>query len=278
MKRVGEQVKLDLSRRDGQHRAMTDDAFFVPDGDTYLPQPICRGPWDPGSLNGRVVAGLIGAVVEVRHGSADFLPARLTVDMFRLPRFDPVTIETDVVRDGGRLRLVSARFVSGGVTMALATMQFLRMGENAAGAVWQPEGWDAPPPETLPPPESGWTMWDFRPVSGAFGSAERRRGWMRELRPAVAGLALTPFARVAAACDFASPFSHSGSDGLGYINTDVTLALHRLPAGEWVGLEAGYHQADRGVALGQCRLFDKAGPIGLATCLALAQKQMLKPR
>ena len=256
---------------------MTDDAFFLPDGDTYLPQPICRGPWDPGSLNGRVVAGLLGAVVEARHGSPGWLPARMTVDMYRLPRFDPVRIETSVVRDGGRLRLVTASFVSGGVPMALATVQFLRVGENAGGSVWQPDGWDAPPPETLAPPERGWEMWDFRPVSGAFGSAERRRGWMREKRPAVAGLTLTPFARVAAAADFASPFSHSGSAGLGYINTDVTLALHRLPAGEWVGLEAGYHQADAGVALGQCRLFDEDGPIGLATCLALAQKQVLRP-
>ena len=257
---------------------MTDDAFFLPDGDRYLPQPICRGPWDPGSLNGRVVAGLLGAVAEARHGKPGWLPARMTVDMYRLPRFEPVTVETIVVRDGGRLRLVTASFVSGGVPMALATVQFLRLGENAAGEVWRPQGWDVPLPEQTPAPETGWTMWEFRPVSGAFGTAERRRGWMRELRPAVAGLALTPWARAAAACDFASPFSHSGSEGLGYINTDVTLALHRLPAGEWVGLEAGYHHADAGVALGQCRLFDEAGPIGLATCLALAQKQALRPR
>ena len=256
---------------------MTDDAFFRPEGDAYLPQPICRGPWDPGSLNGRVVAGLLGAVVEERHGGAGWLPARMTVDMYRLPGFDPVTVETNVVRDGGRLRLVTARFVSGGTPMALATVQFLRQGENAGGAVWRPETWDVPPPDQVPAPP-GWTMWDFRPVSGAFGSAARRQGWMREIRPAVAGLPLTAFARAAAAVDFASPFAHSGDQGLGYINTDATLALHRLPQGEWIGLEAGYHHADDGVALGQCRLFDESGPIGLATCLALAQKKALGMR
>ena len=74
------------------HQTSSDDAFFLPDGDSYLPQPICRGPWDPGSLNGRVVAGLLGAVVEERHGEAGWLPVRMTVDMFRLPRFDPVVI------------------------------------------------------------------------------------------------------------------------------------------------------------------------------------------
>ncbi|WP_425228812.1 thioesterase family protein [Sphingomonas sp.] len=257
---------------------MNDDAFFFPDGDVYLPQPICRGPWDPGSLNGRVVAGLLGAVVEARHGGGGFRPARMTVDMFRLPRFDPVAIETEVVRDGGRLRLVTAHFVSGGTPMALATVQFLREGENAAGDVWRPEPWAAPPPDQVPRGEQQWRMWEFRPVTGAFGTDGQRSGWMRELRPAIAGLALTPWARAAAACDFASPFSHSGSAGLGYINTDVTLALHRLPAGEWIGVESGYHGADDGIALGQCRLYDEAGAIGLATCLALAQKQALSPR
>ncbi|WP_419807480.1 hypothetical protein [Sphingomonas sp.] len=182
------------------------------------------------------------------------------------------------VRDGGRLRLVTASFVSGGTPMALATMQFLRQGENAPGEVWKPAPWDAPPPETLPAAEMPSGMWEYRQITGAFGGTDRRRAWLRELRPAVAGLALTAFARVAASCDFASPAAHSGSEGLGYINTDVTLSLHRLPVGEWIGYETEHHDAEAGVALGQCRLYDATGPIGLSTCLALAQKQMLRPR
>lgn len=257
---------------------MSDDAFFRRDGERYLPQPICRGPWDPGSLNGRVVAGLLGAVVEERHGAAGWLPARMTVDMFRLPRFDPVTIETAVVRDGGRLRLVTASFVSGDTPMALATVQFLRQGENAPGEVWRPAPWDVPAPDMLASADMASGMWEYRPITGAFGSGERRRAWLREKRPAVTDLPLTPFARVAASCDFASPLAHSGTEGLGYINTDVTLALHRLPVGAWIGFEAEHHDAADGVALGQCRLYDETGPIGLATCLALAQRQMLRPR
>ena len=58
----------------------------------------------------------------------------------------------------------------------------------------------------------------------------------------------------------------------------MTLALHRLPAGEWIGFEVDHHDADAGIALGQCRLYDESGPIGLATCLALAQRNALKPR
>ena len=55
------------------------------DSDTFMPTPVSNGPWDANSLHGRVVIGLLAHVIEQRHGSDDFVPARLTVDMFRLP-------------------------------------------------------------------------------------------------------------------------------------------------------------------------------------------------
>ena len=54
---------------------------------------------------------------------------------------------------------------------------------------------------------------------------------MSEVRDLVEGMPLTPFVRVAVAADFASPWANAGEQGLGYINSDVTLYLHR-PAGE----------------------------------------------
>lgn len=254
-------------------------AFFRPEGDAFLPLPMARGPWNPQSLNGRVVAGLLGHELERRHGGEGWLPARLTVDLYRLPGFDPVTVETRVVREGRRIRVVDAIFHSAGKDQARATCQFLSQGDNAPGEVWQPAPWDVPAPDTLPDTDrAGPAPWAMRPISGAFGEVGQRRTWLRELRPMVAGVAITPYARVAAACDFASPFAHSGSGGLGYINTDVTLMLHRLPAGEWLGFESVYHGADTGIAVGDCRLYDEQGPIGLASCVALAQNVALKPR
>ena len=64
---------------------MTNQPFFRREADCYLPNPISNGPWDPNSLHGRVVIGLLGFVIEQRHGGEGFVPARLTVDMFRLP-------------------------------------------------------------------------------------------------------------------------------------------------------------------------------------------------
>jgi hypothetical protein len=99
---------------------------------------------------------------------------------------------------------------------------------------------------------------------------------MAEMRELVAGAPLTPFTRVAVAADFASPLANRHETGLGYINTDVTVYLHRLPVGEWIGFEKINHHATDGVAIGECFLHDTQGPIGSASCAAL--RQVREPR
>ena len=54
---------------------MTNEPFFTIEGTHYVPTPTARGPWNPNSLHGRVIAGLLGAEIERRHGDPDFLPA-----------------------------------------------------------------------------------------------------------------------------------------------------------------------------------------------------------
>ena len=65
--------------------------------------------------------------------------------------------------------------------------------------------------------------------------------------------------RVALAADFASPFANAGEKGLGFINSDVTLYLHRLPVTKWIGFDVVNHQASAGIAIGECWLYDEAG-------------------
>src|ERR1700753_3111892 len=131
----------------------TNQPFFTPDGDASIPNPVCNGPWDPKSMHGRVVIGLLAHVIEQRHGGAEFVPARLTVDMFRLPNImTPVEVKTKLIRDGLRIRVVEADFLSGGVPMARASAQLLRRTENPEGQIWSPPNWAAPQPSALPAP------------------------------------------------------------------------------------------------------------------------------
>jgi hypothetical protein len=252
--------------------------FFTRDGDSFIPTAAANGPWDPKSLHGRVIIGLLGFVIEQRHGGDDFVPARLTVDMFRLPNImTPIEVTTKLIRDGLRIRVVEAEFVSGGVAMTHASCQLLRRTENPQGEVWSPPNWDAPPPAAIAAPTDPKLgmhgKWTTRPIVGAMGSLGPRRLWMSEVRELVAGTPLTPFVRVAVAADFASPFANAGDHGLGFINSDVTLYLHRLPVTQWIGFEVVNHHATDGVAIGECWLHDERGPIGTSTVAALAQRK-----
>jgi hypothetical protein len=258
-------------------RAMTNQPFFTRDQDTFIPTPVASGPWDAKSLHGRVIIGLLASAIEQRHGADDFVPARLTVDMFRLPNLSPVEVKTRLVRDGLRIRLVEADFYSAGVAMARASCQLLRKTEKPAGTVWSPPNWDVPAPDDISAPTDPRLgmhgKWTTRPIAGAMGTVGPRRLWMSEVRDLVEGVPLTPFVRVAVAADFASPFANAGDQGLGYINSDVTLHLHRLPVKEWIGFEVVNHQATDGIAIGECFLYDQQGPIGSSTVAALAQRK-----
>lgn len=255
--------------------------FFARDGERFLPQSICRGPWDPSSLHGRVVAGLLAHAIEQSRseaqGDARYVPARLTVDMYRLPDFSPMTTTTRVVRSGKRIQVIDAEVFSGDVSVGRASSQWLLVTAPPAGEVWSPPNWDAPPAEAVEPPDYqgfGATMWDMRPITRTFMTrAANKRAWMREIRDLVEGSPITPWQRAALAADFASPFANSGSEGLGYINSDLTMYLHRLPIGEWIGFETTNHQATDGVAIGECTMYDAQGPIGATTVCALAQQK-----
>jgi hypothetical protein len=256
---------------------MTNQPFFTKDQDAFIPTQAANGPWDPKSLHGRVIIGLLASVIEQRHGADDFVPARLTVDMFRLPGFAPIEVKTRIVRDGLRIRVVEADFFSGGAAMARASCQLLRKTESPQGTVWSPPNWDVPAPADIAAPADPRLgmhgKWTIRPIVGAMGTVGPRRLWMSEVRDLVEGEPLTPFVRVAVAADFASPFANAGDQGLGYINSDVTLYLHRLPVKEWIGFEVVNHHATDGIAIGECVLYDQQGPIGTSTVAALAQRK-----
>lgn len=258
--------------------AMKNQPFFSRHGGAFLPNPVANGPWDPKSLHGRVVAGLLALVIEQRHGGDDFVPARLTVDMFRLPTITaPIEVVTRPVREGLRIRVIEADLFSGGAAMARASCQLLRKGSQPHGAVWSPPNWDVPAPAEIPKPSDPRLgmhgKWTTRPIVGAMGALGPRRLWMSEVRELVEGTPLTPFVRVAVAADFASPFANAGDQGLGFINSDVTLYLHRLPATEWIGFEVVNHHSTDGIAIGECWLYDERGAIGTSTVAALAQRK-----
>lgn len=258
------------------------EPFFRRVGDTFAPTRMANGFWGPkDNLHARVMIGLFAHVIEQQFGEPEFQPARLTVDLYRLPDLAPVTVATRLVRRGGRIKVVEAELFSDGVSSAQASCQLLRRTQQPEASIWSRPAWVVPPPEQVPPPEKPFTeKWEMRPIlpPGATAghrlhAAGPRRTWLREVRPLVGGETHTPFSRIATGIDYTSPASNASDTGLAFINSDVTLYLHRLPVGEWIGYEVTDHQSAEGVAIGHCVLHDIHGPVGFSSCAALAQSR-----
>src|SRR4051794_26778757 len=121
--------------------AMTNQPFFTRDREAFIPTDAARGPWDPNSLHGRVIIGLLAFAIEQRHGADEFVPARLTVDMFRLPSMAPIEVKTRLVRDGLRIKLVAADFISGGGALGGRSCPPPRQTTKTGGKGWAPPNW-----------------------------------------------------------------------------------------------------------------------------------------
>ena len=50
--------------------------------------------------------------------------------------------------------------------------------------------------------------------------------------------------------------------GVVYINTELTVHLHRLPDGDWVCLDSHTAVESTGIGLAQSALYDLIGPLG----------------
>ena len=196
------------------------------------PTSAGRGPWDPKSHarpdrrrlarpGDRATARrrrLHAVAADGRHVSpAGFLA---------------VDVQTRIVRDGKRIKVIDAEFFSGGVSMARATSQLLLRTENPPGKVWSRPDWNAPRTRRYSAPTEHARRHE-RHVGDAAdrghdGHARARaRSGSARCASWSDGVPLTPFTRVAVSADFTSPFANAGDQGLRYINTDVTVYLHR---------------------------------------------------
>jgi hypothetical protein len=87
--------------------------------------------------------------------------------------------------------------------------------------------------------------------------------WLRPRVPLVAGEATTPLEALVIAADSASGVALVVDFRTAtFVNGDLTIALHRAPAGEWVCLDAATTGERHGVGLTRARLWDVSGLVG----------------
>ena len=249
-------------------------AFFELAGELAHPTALTRGPWDADSQHAGPPAALIGRAVErwASNGDAPMRVGRITYEILRPIPIAPLRVEVRELRGGRRVRLAEARLLHDDRELVRANAWLIR-----EGPVELPAGISGSPPPDLPADgEEGdffptgeaigyHSAVEYRFVRGAFTQPGPALVWMRMRVPLVAGEAPSPLQRVLVVADSGNGVS-SVLDWRRFlfINVDLTVHLHRLPAGEWVRLDAVTVPQPDGVGLADTGLADERGPLGRA--------------
>jgi hypothetical protein len=245
------------------------DAFFLRDGDRYLPTELTRGPWSADAQHGGPPAALLGTAMEQTDARADSIVVRASFEMLKPVPLAPLTVATRVLNAGRSVQTIAGVISAGGEEVVRGQVMRIRTTDLPFE--------DSRLPEPPPGPEQGrkvpffptghaagyHTGMEVSFVSGGFLEQGPAVAWLRMRFPLVRGEPISPLARVLIAADSGNGVS-SALDYRRFIfvNPDLTVHLHRDPEGEWVCLQAETIVSRRGVGLAASALHDLRGPIG----------------
>jgi len=267
---------------------VADDAFFVHEGDGYVPTELTRGPWDPDSQHAGPPAALMGREIERLGGAEGHQVGRITFEILRAVPIAPLRVEARIVRPGRSVELVEASLSDGTAELIKARAWRLRTArveipsglasEDGPGLIgtspstlrpgFAPAGFAEARPGRFPPTgqDVGYhTAMEYRFARGDFADLGPALVWMRMRHPLVAGEDPTALQRVLVAADSGNGVSAT-LDWSRYlfINVDLTVHLHRPLVGEWVCLDSITVPEPTGIGVADTALYDERGPIGRA--------------
>src|SRR4029078_10803366 len=123
------------------------EALFCVDGKDVVTSPHAAGPWDPSMQHGSPPAALVVWAAEKIPTQVAMRVARVTVDLMRPVPVAPLTVESEVLREGRKIQLCAVRLLAQGVVVVSATVLKIKV-----------QGGELPPEAvieqvTLPGPE-----------------------------------------------------------------------------------------------------------------------------
>lgn len=246
-------------------------SFYVADGDAFRATPATSGPWSPELQHAGPPSGLLARAIEKALPDG-MTVARVTVDLLRPLPVAAYRVTTTVLRAGKKAQWLAADLLAAdGTLCARANASAVRTATLTLPVHGDPVIDPVPPPAESPAFEFPFfahrdfgygAAMEARLARGKFWSG-RVSMWMRMRLPLVDGETPSPLQRVMVAADSGNGVSVAlDPRQFTFVNPDLTVHLHRMPAGEWVCLDARTIPQARGVGLADTRLLDEEGPIG----------------
>ena len=252
-------------------------AYFTRTGPhTFAPSSHTSGAWSESEQHISPMGGLIVHELEAHAAARDghsrpsgsLAISRLSMDILGVLPVEEFDVHVEVVRPGRTVELLEATVTSGDRPAVRARAWRLATGDTqeVAGG----EGPALPAPQTLQP----WPMTSLWP-GGYIASLDvrpttppapgRATAWVHTPLQLLAGEQSSDLARFIALVDTANGIAvrRSPQEWM-FPNVDLTIHLHRQPAGDWVGLDTTVIFGAAGHGLTSTVLHDSLGPVGRA--------------
>ncbi len=256
------------------------EAIYRVDGDTAFTSPDAAGPWDPRMQHGSAPASLVVWAAERIATAVPMAIARVTIDLMRPVPLAPLTIRTEVLREGRKIQLCSIKLFAGDVLVVGATVLKIR-----SQVLMLPDGVKDVPVD-LPSPEQsvadGWPAAAnpfansvlMRAARGRFGQLGPGAIWFRVDRTLVEGYSVSQAMRALVAADLSNGTAPTlDFRRWTFVNADLTVNFARLPVGEWILVDGESWIGDDGTGLAMSRLADRSGYFGRAVQSLVIEKR-----
>ncbi len=256
------------------------DAIYRLDGDRVVTSPNAAGPWDAGMQHGSAPAALAVWAAEAIPTREPMQIARVTIDLMRPVPVAPLTLKTEVLREGHKIQLCAVRLLAGDAVVVGATIlkiktQALKLpsevGDLAVELPGPDQAREEQPSFSSSPFVTGISM---RAARGQFGVPGPGAIWYRVDRPLVEGSPVSQAMRAVVAADFCNGTSAVlNFREWTFINADLTVNFARQPLGAWILLDAESWIGPDGAGVATARLADERGNFGRAVQSLVIEKR-----
>lgn len=251
-----------------------------PEGDRFHATLSTTGPWFADAQHVGPPSALLVRALERCEPRPGMQLSRITVEVLGPVPAGEVQVRAGVERAGRTIELLAAEMSAGGRAVLRARAWRLAVGDTPAVACGEADPLPSPEqgvsrPE-LPP---GWLPGfmdavEWRWLQGWFGEPGPGTTWGRLRVPLVEGEPTSPLQRLTVLADTAN----GAAAPLDlrhwlFVNTELTLHLHRAPVGEWLAVDAHTVLGPTGTGTVSGLLFDERGHAGRC-----AQSVVVRPR